>query len=297
MNHRELFNYLKSKDKTIDIDGNITDLKIKTVFISIYIIICILYFIDYIKELTQIPYYPITLYSTNLYSKFAEQILILNKINYQKIYHPVLVNPAYYLNSKRKTVTFNPNLSDFNNNVEVPFIPLSAHELEELSEHTTIDKDLLIQSQKVILEELPNINSYHVVRENYLYDDDYYCNKNQVKYIKKINNKYLVVCHDKSFYTSIILTDYTFLLQPGEIISTAYTIDNSDIQFENKYIVDDEYRLESLKKKMKKNINILPCYSLSEPRKSLILHPFHLTKSKDFILSIMIIVQSIIMMF
>lgn len=292
MSHRELFTRLKNKNKSIDINGNVKMINPQKSKIITTIIICIYvaYIINYIYEtIINIPYYPITLYSTNLYSKFAEQILILNKIDYQKIHHPVLVNPSYYLSSKHKTVNFNPNLKDFSNNVEVPFIPLSSDELIELSNHVEIDLLTLTNSQEYILNELPNINAYHISRENYLYDDDYTINTNHVKSIKKCKFGYHVVCENFSFYTSVILSDYTFILQPGEIITAAYSDEN--LIFENKYIVDQHYRLETLSKR---HSNLLPCYSLDTPRKGLILHPFHLTKSKDFILSIMIITQSII---
>lgn len=292
MSHRELFIQLKKKNKSIDIHGNIKIINPQKhkIVTAIYIGICVVYVINYIYEkIINIPYYPITLYSTNLYSKFAEQILILNKMNYQKIYHPVLVNPSYYLSSKTKTVNFNPNLKDFNQNVEIPFIPLSTNELDALSEHTGIELETLIDSQNFILNELPNINAYHICRENYLYDDDYYSDDNHVQSIKKCKNGYLVICDTFSFYTSIILSDYTFLLQPGEIISAAYT-EKDLIHYENKYIVDQHYRLEPLSKRN----HVLPCYTLDTPRDGLILHPFHLTKSKDLILSIMIITQALI---
>lgn len=293
MNHRELFILLKNKNKSIDIKGNIKNinpLKSKITTISL-IMVCIVFIITYIVEhLKTIKYYPITLYSTNLYSKFAEQILILNKINYQKIYHPVLVNPSYYLSSKQKTINFNPNLKDFNNNVEVPFIPLTAEELYDLSKHFEIDVNILNNAQELILSELPSINAYHICRENYLYDDEYDIKQNQVKYIKKTNQGYYVACENGSFYTSLILSDYTFILQPGDIVTAAYS-DNEHIFYKNKYVVDENYQLETLVKGIK---NILPCYSLDTPRKGLILHPFHITKSKDLILSIMILVQAVI---
>lgn len=298
MSHRELFDYLKSKDKTIDVEGNIITLpsKIAEYCFNIYIFVMIIYFIEYILEQADQCYYPITLYSTNLYSKFAEQILILNKIKYQKIYHPVLINPGYYLQSKRKTVTINPDLSDFHINTEIPFIPLSIEELQNLSQHTKIDYDLLVESQEFILEHLPGINSYHVVRENYLYDEDFVYTKNNIKSIEKINNLYRVTCTDYTFYTSFILTDSTLLLQPGEVVSVAYTNDKQEeVQYVNKYIVNEEYKLESLGKKLKPHITLLPFYTLDTPRPNLILNPLHLPKTKDFILCIMIIVQAMLL--
>jgi len=296
MSHSELFDYLRNNQKKIDIDGNIKNYTLIPTII--YLLVMIIYFFNHIISHLNKNYYPVTLYSTNLYSKFAEQVLIMNKIKYQKIYHPVLLNSSYYLQSKRKTVSFNPELADFNNNSEIQFIPLSEDELTLLSNHTTLPLELLNEAQNYILEQLPGINSYHVVRDNYLYDEDYVYSKNKMIKIERINNLYHVVCNNYSFYTKYILTDSTYTLQPADIVSVAYTVNdnnNVDIQYFNKYIVNEEYRLESLGKKLKSNVTLLPCYTLNEPRQSLSLNPFHLPKSKDFILSIMIITQAILM--
>lgn len=298
MSHRQLFDYLKLKKLKIDIEGNIIPTYYDDLLSIVFILASIVFYMDYIMEMTYIPYYPITLYSTNLYSKFAEQVFILNNIDYQKIYHPVLINPSYYNSTKKKTIDLNPNLRDFSQNIEVPFIPLSEEELNDLSQHTTIDKNLLSKAQEYIIHELPSINAYHIVRENYLNDEEYKTSINVVTNIKEIKKGlYLVQCEDFSFYTNIILTDYTYILQPGEIVTTIYTNESSDIFFDRKYIVNEYFLLESLQKKLKESVNILPCYCLDEPRTSLVLHPYHLPKSKDFILSIMIIVQTLIMMF
>jgi len=245
MSHRELFNYLKKKNKRIDIDGNLINNNTKLATI-IYITLLIIYFIIYIiNQLCNIPYYPITLYSTNLYSNFIEQILILNKINYNKIYQPILNNPHYYLASKKKTINFNPDLKDFNNNIEISFIALSDTELTNLSDHFNIDINLLIEAQNYILTELPHINAYHIIRENYLDDECYHTS--DINHIIKVEmikpGLYLVICDDKSFYTNVILSDYTYLLQPGEIVTAAYTKNDNQIYFENRYIVDDNYHM------------------------------------------------------
>ncbi|HSW76485.1 MAG TPA: hypothetical protein VLG50_05545 [Candidatus Saccharimonadales bacterium] len=218
----------------------------------------------------------ITLHITSLYATFAEQILILNKVRYRKITTPYLNYQHYYLSNLKKMVHFNPTLEQFKNEV-IDFIPLSNDDLDALEKHTQL-KNLTLAQDKVLLL-LPDINAYHVIRQKYIDNDDYDYHDDH---------------HDD--HHAIILTDYVYPLQAGDIINKSYFSEtHQKIIHDEKYIVNADLQLEPLRKKLiDKDIVSLPFYNLKTPRDKIILHPFHLPDTQDPILAIMIVTQAII---
>ena len=292
MSHVNMIKFLKSKQKNINIDGILED----TSWMSstmLVIILSIITYMCYIYKFYQ-QQFPMTLYSNSLYSHFTEQLLILNHIPYYKIYKPYINNVTYYTASKKKTVNINPTVKDWVNEM-INLHPLDQEELVLLSTHLNMNINVIIASQNKVLELLPEINAYHIIRENYIDNEDYIYHHDQIKNVIKIHNHlYKIETTSRHFYTNLILSD-DVTLNIGDVINGFYYSQSEDkIYTENKYIVNHQYQLESLNKKLKKDIEELPFYNLDVPRTGIKSHPFHLPKSKDPILSLLIVIQILI---
>lgn len=265
--------------------------KFKVIFI--YMLTLIFYFIYYLLNCWKnIHYIPITLYTTTNYGKFIEQVLILNKVNYVKLYHPYTNYPCYFTN-KNKEICINPPLDHFINDC-IDIQPLDDKELDLLKNHFNLN--YLDNTQEQLLNLLPTINAYQISKENYIETDIYQYQFSKIKSINKVNNDlYCIQTNKNCIYTSILLTDKVKDLICGDVLNiTYYNTEEDKIDSDNKYIYTDQYKLVSLRKGLNKNCEIFPFYSLDQPRTEIILHPFHLPKSTDFILSIMILTQYII---
>ncbi len=252
-------------------------------------ILLICYFVNYIRLWWRnVKYTPITLYSTTQYTQFVEQLFILNKINYLKIFKPYHTHQTY-LTTKGKEIFINPLCSHFSNEL-VDFKMLEKEKVESMEDHFGIS---LNHIQEKVLELLPKINAYQIGRGNFIENEDYHSKMNKIKSVTKLGSFYCLETNLGYEYTSLILTDYTFPLKVGEILNFAFCDDES-IHIDNKYILNDHYHLISLCKKKDKKLDVLPFYSLDQPRANTILHPFHFPKSNDFILSILIVTQYLI---
>ena len=290
MSHQDIITFLKGKNKRINVEGIIEDTSWYFPMIQFVILILmgVMYYIyTFYKRIL-----PITLHATTLYSNFIEQLLILNKLPYRKIYKPYLDDIAYYKSSKKKTISINPKVKDFINET-IEFIPLSEDELEVLSDHLNLDVKPI---QEQVLSLMPEINGYHIIRGNYLDDEVYNMNHYKIKKIIKIHDYlYKVITNEETFYTNLILSDETLALQIGDVLNGMYYCTTDEqVYTENKYVVNQFNTLSSLSKGLKKDIVHLPFYTMDVPRQGLICHPFHLPKSKDPILSLLIMVQVLI---
>ena len=293
MSHLNIIKFLKSKHKQINMEGTITSLFTleNTQMLSVVIAIMMTYLYDiyqfYHKK------HPITLYCNSLYSHFTEQLLILNKLPYYKIYKPFINNITYYTSSKKKTVNINPFVKEWMDGM-VTLQPLSMDELFLMSNHVKLPVDMVIAAQEKVLTLLPEINAYHIVRENYLEDEIYTKQSFPINQITKCAHRYKIESNDKVIYTNLILSD-AVELYIGDIINCFYySCEDETVYTENKYIVNSDYQLEPLNKKLKKDIQALPFYNLETPRMGIKTHPFHLPKSKDPILSLLILTQVLI---
>ncbi len=292
MSHVNIIKFLKSKQKNINIEGILGDISWQQPTVLV-VILSIISYMCYIYKFYQ-QQYPITLYCNSLYSHFTEQLLILNKMPYYKIYNPYINNITYYTTSKKKTVNINPTVKDWvNENIQLH--PLDVESLVLLSNHLNIDINVIISAQNKVLDLLPEINAYHIIRENYIENEDYVMGIQNVQRVVKIHDHmYKIETNDHHYYTNLILSD-DVLLNIGDVINGFYYSQSDDqIYIENKYIVNDQYQLASLNKKLKEDIVALPFYNLEVPRSTLKIHPFHLPKSKDPILSLLIVTQLLI---
>ena len=293
MSHRNIINFLKSKNKNIDIHGVLQDTSwvYPTTLIIIISMIVNLYYI-YVSTLKNV--FPMTLYCDSLYSHFTEQLLILNKIPYYKIYNPFINHRSYYTSSKKKTIDINPIVKDWvNQNIKLS--GLCDEELMLLSEHLKIPYIRVKEAQDKVLALLPEINAYHIIRENYLEDECYNKEQYNIKNIIKIHDYlYKIQTDQHYFYTNVILSDAVDIYIGDVINGFYYSNIENQVYTEEKYIVNNHYQLESLNKKLKSEIDPLPFYNLYIPRHDIKAHPFHLPTSKDPILSILILTQLLI---
>lgn len=264
--------------------------KAKYTFISTLLLT--FYFINYVIEWwSHITYYPITIYSTTIYSKFIEQLLILHHVSYLQICKPYIQYPHYHTNNL-KEVSIYPFSNQFDNQL-INITPLSDEELILMEEKFNMVN--LKDRQEEIIQVLPQINAFQIIKENYIESEDYHYTINKIINVQKINNLYCIKTDRHYIYTSIILTDHTAPLTCGDILNLTYYDKEKDvILINNKYIYNDNHKLVALSKGKHKNLESTPFYSLEEPRQKLILHPFHFPKISDFILGVMIITQSIL---
>jgi hypothetical protein len=276
--HTKLIHFLNQQNLMINDDGIIKmNHQYHYLFLScLYLMICMM-----ISLKSQI--YTICLYSTSIYSKFAEHILKLNDVFYINLTKPYLTTQCYET-SQNELVCITPQADDFANTV-VDLIPLSHDELKALEKHTGLTN--LASVQDKILNLCPAINAHQIINDH---------NHHYINYdLTKNKNCIDVVTTNKTYKTNLILTDYTTDLKPGDILNLSYYshIDER-IFIENKYIVNKQYKLEVLSEEVKNNIDILPFYSLETPRPQLVFHPYHLPKTADFMMSIMIVTQAIL---
>lgn len=236
---------------------------------------------------------PICLLATTNYATFIEQVLIVNELKYLKIFQPYLTDREYMLATHKKTISVNPGVSDFIDGV-IEFDPLTDEELEKLSLHLGLN--ITQQVQMDLLEKLPDINAHHIVRQDYCDADDYGFTYSQVQSLTIDGTHLRIATPEGVVYSSKIITDKIDSLKPGEIIVKSYfNTSTQSIIYDQKYAVSDHLELESLRKNLiSEDIEPLPFYSLNRPRTGLILHPFHLPDTRDFILSIMLATQAIV---
>lgn len=247
----------------------------------------ILFVLSIVKWIiNQIHYMPITIISTSAYSKFIEQLCILNKVPYLKLVNPYYREVLYPLATFKKMIALNPQWDDFVDE-EVDINPLNQDDLLKLSKHTGLSVSLLSTAQDQVLHLLPQINGYQIVRENYI-EDDYIYTDDMLMSIKG----HQIQTKTKCYFTRYILSDDIEPVKVGEIVQANYFTDT--VVTEKKYIMNHYYVLESLRKKLKDNIIQLPFYSLAEPRPSGLFHPFHLPSVTDPILAIMVLTQIVL---
>lgn len=295
MSHINIIKFLKLKHKSIDMNGFLQDTSwipmtamviVTTMFVDLYYL--------YRFDMSMKNKFPITLYCDSLYSHFTEQLLILHKMPYYKIANPFLLNRQYYTSSKKKTININPTVRDWINE-NITSVGLSDNELSLLSDHLHISFTSVKEAQDAVLSLLPEINAYHIIRENYLEDEAYEKKQHHIKNITKIHDcLYRIETYHHVFYTNLILSDHVELYVGDIINGFYYSHLDEEVYTEQKYIVNNEYQLETLNKKLKKDIDVLPFYNLETPRTSIKAHPFHLPKSTDPILSVLIMTQLLI---
>lgn len=275
LRHREIMDKLHLNKKIIDISGIITyNPRVLNITFSIIVFNSIIkYIFDSISHIKTCKF---ALHQNTLYSKFVEYILQLNKQSYHKIYNHHISNISYMVNDT--TIEINPNINDFLDK-EVQLIPLSNEELIDLENHTGMNN--LVACQNKILNMITKINAYNIVTM-----DDYDGDK-----ITKIENNII----NDTFQYNILLSDYIEPLEIGDIInSTFYNVKEQDIYIENTFVLNQYYKLTPLSENLYDDVNQLPFYSLEYPRKLLRFHPFHLPKTVDIVLSLMILTQACI---
>lgn len=281
--HLKLIKFLTLYDLMIDLQGHIKKNN-KDLLLSFTLLLLNIFYI-YVKLSLKTT---IVLYSTSVYIKFVEYILYLNDINYINLIKPY-ISYDLYKTTDDIYISLSPQIEDFIDE-EVPLMPLTTEEIENLEEHTGIKNLLHYQNQ--ILSFCKTINPYQVIKNQYhnviysIHSFDFDNKFIQTNTQYKFDNKYKFDC---------ILTDYTPHLQINEIINLSYyNNDNNQFYIENKYIVNNKYQLEPLSDGINDHIDPLPFYSLEKPRKQIVFHPYHLPKTVDYIMSIMILTQAFI---
>lgn len=272
--HKNIINLLERRGKKIDIDGNIHKNN-NHVYICYFMFIFI-YMVNYIvyhnKQFTRCQF---LLHETSYYSKFVEYVLRLNNASYVKVYKPYMNNISYVSNNQ--LVMVNPMYNDFEDG-EVPLIPLSDEEIEELEKHTGLKN--LTRCQNKILHMSPKINAYQIINDKYDFGE-----KITTISPTKINN----------YKWDLVLSDDIEPLKVNDVMNaTFFDAENKSIFIEKKYILDNEYTLLPLSGDMHSYIQQLPFYSLDTPRPILRFHPFHLPQTIDIVLTLMILAQACI---
>jgi hypothetical protein len=124
------------------------------------------------------------------------------------------------------------------------------------------------------------INAYDIVTSNAGGEKIHHMTNNTINYHLKYN---------------YLLSDYITPLTVGDIVNvTYYNQIDRDIYVENKYILNQYHQLVPLSEGLCDNVHQLPFYSLDYAREPLRFHPFHLPKTVDIVLSIMILTQACI---
>ena len=301
MSHCEIIALLKSKHLKINEHGTIQHHPLIPPYnYDIYYIMLIytniIHIHTYIKNIKIIP---VTLYSSTHYASFIEQLLIVNKIDYYKIFKPYMTDNHYTLSDQSKAVSINPSLHHFTDSV-ITFTPLNTDEITILQVHTQLEN--LHDMQKQVLSMLPDINAAHIVKHHWFIpdEDDYHYTYNHIKSITMFGNLYRIETNDsnnhKIFYTQYILTDKIEPLESADIVNKSYfDTSTNTLLYDAKYIVNDVLMLEPLRKKlMEDDIVSLPFYNLKTPRDRLVLHPFHYPGNSDVILTLLVVAQAII---
>lgn len=237
-----------------------------------------------------IPYYPVGVITNTIYGKFIEQLLILNKVNYVKLEKPYFCDLQYFTASRRKSISINPNQWDFLDDL-VSFTPLSQEELTDIEKHTGLKE--LGKVQHHVMALLSDINAHQIVKENYIENEEYEKMCGRVTSVNSVSDGFIIQVGEEQIKVGILLTDHIHPLETNEVIHRYYLIEN-EVVAEDKYIVNHLNHLESLKKKKHHRVIPLPFYGITPTRPNLVLHPFHFPKTKDPILTLLIITQSIL---
>src|SRR5437868_5626936 len=279
INHKSLVIGLKKLNLKIDDKGLMT-YDCHPHHAAFFIILITTIMLLVLKKLNDIVIVPITLYSTTYYATFVEQMLILNKIQYYKLFKPYVTDIGYYVANKKKIITVNPKLHHFDDTV-ITLLPLTDEELDHLNDHTGLSN--LLEAQNKVLSLLPDINAHYVVQQQYVDVDDYQYQYDDVVVIKKINDHlFRIDTTSGCFYTNMIITDYIQPLDVGDVLCKSYYHRTHDtIVHDAKYIVNQQRMVEPLRKKLlDHDIVTMPFYSLEQPRNSIAMHPFHLPPTK-----------------
>jgi hypothetical protein len=275
--HIKLIKYLNQQNLSINEYGII-----KPNFKPCYFFLGIVYIMICIMLSLKSTIYTLCLYTTSVYGYFVKFVLDLNHIFYIHLTKPYITN-HYYQTTRGELICLSPQMTDFADK-DVPLIPLSEEELKELEKHTGLCD--LVQSQNKILALCSSINAFHIINHHSHY--------NKFKMVQH-QNDIDIMTKKESFKINFILTDYVHSLETGEILNLSYySHEDQQIYIENKYIMNKQYQLEILSEDVKDHVDVLPFYSLENPRPKLVFHPYHLPKTADFIMSIMIITQAII---
>ena len=167
LKHKDIIKTLRSKQLMVDIDGYIK--YDPTVIYATFSLLLFKSLIQYILDAVDDRVneknknlYTFAVHQTSLYGKFVEYILQLNNVPYHVIYHNHLSNMAYMCQGDY--ITLNPQPNDFLD-MEVPLIPLSEEELNELQKHTGFTD--LVQCQNKILRMADKINAYQIVTNHH----------------------------------------------------------------------------------------------------------------------------------
>lgn len=295
--HTLMMAYMHYKSLTINHEGHIrkisTTSRMNQWCIEILIAGSLYHIVQYIRNIRPIP---LTLLATTHYASFIEQILILNRVPYLKIHTPFIQDTQYMTSSKKKCISMNPTLTDFNNQV-IEMVQLDNRELTMLADRLTVDADQVYNAQMRVLHQLPDINAHHIVRHHYVDDADYQRHHYDIVKVTRIHaTLYEIHTVTGSIYTNYIITDIHSPLTRGDIVNKLYfDMTEMKVLYDEKYVVNDLRQLESLRSKLNtENIVPLPFYNLKHPRTGLILHPFHWGTVSDILLMLMIITQVII---
>lgn len=275
--HNKLFIFLNQHNLIVDCDGIVKkNNKDITAFYTLFIFY--IYFIYVHQQCDD----TIVLYSTTIYMKFVEYVLKLNNKPYINLTKPY-INHQCYMTSDHLLIPLSPQLEDFSNE-KVPLIPLSEEEIDELEKHTGLKH--LASCQDDILSKRSHINAYKIINsQQKIVPCDIEMNHNNVRIITK----------ESIYKPKMILTDYTSHLKINEVVNISlYATEHQHIYIENKYLVNDKYKLELLSDGVNDDIVILPFYSLEKPRSQIAFHPYHLPKTADYVMSIMILTQAFI---
>lgn len=260
--------------------------------------------------LQQIPYHHITIISNTVYGRVAAACLSQQNIPY--VICRGHNTHTYYETEDGDEISFEgPSMYNFDLSDETYLIHHSEEELEELTKHTSLShlakiQEYLYKGGKVKLGDL-------------IHNDKIKGNIITVKPIAK--NLYYIVTRDEAWITRLIITDNISPLQPGEVISELrYKIipelnlgrqiireDDTCVVIEPdkttilshfpSYKVETDLSLHSLSDFDDAFPGIF--YQLEKPRpfshSIYNIHPFHLAKTYDPFLSIMIVTLGIVM--
>lgn len=264
------------------------------------ILVCIVTYM-----LRQLPYHNITIISNTVYGRVAAACLSQHNIPYV-ICRGNNIH-TYYETEDGEEINFN-GPRDLNLSEETYLIPHSEEELEELRRYTSLPhlqnlQNHLYKDEKIRLDTL-------------IYTDKIKGNIITAKSIS--NNIYYIVTQDEAWLTRCIITDNVCSIQPGDIITELrykiipeLNIGRRVIREDDTCVVIEPDKTAILSHcpsyKIKEDLSLHPLskfddeipgvfYQLENPRPfNNVVHPFHLPKTYDPFLTIMLVTLGIVL--
>lgn len=259
-------------------------------------------------------YYPVTVIGKFVYSKVISSSLKIYNIPHILCKYTNRV--SYYETTDGEYIPFEGVNSNFFNDETVPIIPNTEKDLLLIESHIGIKNLNVIQDK--ILSKFNNINGINMATMKQMIgaqpDEGY------VLFIKHFFGKlYMVKTTTKCWITELIITDNTFHLQPGNILTQLHNTSVENVNADQTIeIVNDECVVNMsnsqiiLKRKhsyhVENNFSITSfadndqsslIYGLQHPRQIksgnvYIVHPFHIPLTWDPFLTIMIVTIAIV---